>query len=199
VLGHAIRLNQQPFTIIGVLPAGFDGRLRGPGIWIANRGTGYERGGLTVEGRLTPGHTREEAVRELALLVGRPVAATDGSLLDDPSSSAIAASVAVLLTGVLGLLLLLACANVTILLLSRAAARRYEISVRLSLGASRARLLQMAATEGILLAAFSGTFATFLAAAIPGVVRALVPRMPYYPMHTDWPVFLYLGGITLAA
>jgi len=110
-----------------------------------------------------------------------------------------AAAFAALLTGALALILLLACTNVTLLLLSRAVARRYEMSVRMAMGASRGRLIQMAATEGILLSLLSGGLSAAVAVAVPATLLKLVPRMPHYPIHTDWIVFTYMAGITIAA
>lgn len=214
ILGHPVRINRMAFTVAGIVPAGFAGRLRGPGIWIPFSMQAPFYGGvdlfredgrpwLTVEGRRIPGTSQNAVARELSALVSRngrrTLLLTNGSVFQDPSTRAVAGSMMVLVSGALGLILLLACTNVTMLLLSRAVARRYEMSVRLSLGAGRARLLRMAATEGILLALLSAGLSATIAAAVPEALRRLVPRMPHYPIHTDWVVFSYLAGVTLVA
>src|SRR5581483_2298464 len=82
IAGRAVRINRTPFTIIGVLPAGFAGRIRGPGIWIPWTMQPLFFGGqdffranenrwLTVEGRLAPGRTRAEARSELAVIAAQ--------------------------------------------------------------------------------------------------------------------------------
>lgn len=214
VLGREISIGSTRFTVAGIVPADFAGRLRGPGIWIPFTMQAPFYGGvdlfredrrawLTVEGRRSPGISQKALERELNILASRngrrTIALTNGSIFQDPSGRALAASITVLVFGALGLILLLACTNVTMLLLSRAVARRYEISVRLSLGASRSRLFRMAATEGILLALLSGGLSAALAAAVPATLVRVVHGMPHYPMHTDWVVFGYLAGVTLLA
>jgi ABC-type antimicrobial peptide transport system permease subunit len=200
VIGSAVWLAGKPFTVIGVAQAGFAGRLRGSGIWIAY--TAVDEGPrpwLTIEGRVAPGNSREEASRELSTLAGRPMTLTNGSLIEMPAARQAALWVTPLVMGALTLLLLLACTNVTVLLLSRAAARRYEMGVRLALGAGRGRLLRMAATEGVLLAAIAGVASAFVAGLVPAGLRAIIPQMPHYPMNIDWVVFAYLAAVTLAA
>lgn len=200
VIGSSVWLRGRSFTVVGVVPAGFAGRLRGPGIWIPFTTEGQiARPWLTVEGRVRAGHSRHEAAVELSALAGRAMTLTNGSLIEMPAARQAALWATPLFMGALMLLLLLACTNVTVLLLSRAAARRYEMGVRLALGAGRGRLLRMAATEGMLLATIAGVASAFAAGAVPAAIRRLVPGMPYYPMNVDWIVFAYLAGITLAA
>ena len=156
ILGRRVQINHTAFQVVGILPAAFAGRPRGPGIWIPYSMHAAFFGGvdlfressrrwLTVEGCLRPGHSQAEALRELnALMPGMGRTAlvlTNGSIVQDPSSRMIAVAFAVLLAGALTLILLLACTNVTLLLLSRAVARRYEMSVRMAMGASRGRLI----------------------------------------------------------
>src|SRR5215472_12987387 len=210
VVGTRISLSGRSYTVIGVVPAGFSGRLRGPGIWIPYTMQAPFYGGvdlfresarpwLTVEGRLRPGYSRAQAAAELGAVGTGPVTLTNGSVIEQPAVRRAALAVTPVFMGALPLLLLLACTNVTVLLLSRAASRRYEISVRLALGAGPGRLLRMAATEGVMLAVVAGGAASLVAGMVPAAVCTLVPRMPHYPMHTDWVVFSYLAGITLAA
>jgi predicted permease len=108
----------------------------------------------------------------------------------DPSTDAIHS--ATILSVVVGALLLIVCANVANLLLSRAAARRKEVSVRLSMGATRSRLIRQLLTESVMLAALGG---------IGGLVvgywaRQLLPDgvndIPF-----DWRLFLFVAGLTL--
>jgi hypothetical protein len=200
VIGSSVWLAGRPFTVVGVAQAEFAGRLRGPGIWIPyTTQSEIRRPWLTIEGRVAPGHSRVEASAELTALAGRTMTLTNGSLIEMPAAREAALWATPLVMGAIALLLLLACTNVTVLLLSRATARRYEMGVRLALGAGRGRLLRMAATEGILLAAIAGVASVFAAGLVPAAVRKLVPAMPYYPMNVDWIVFAYLAGITLAA
>jgi predicted permease len=200
LVGSTIWLGGHPFTVVGVVPARFSGRLRGPGIWIPYTTPGeVARPWLTIEGRFLPGRSRQEAAAELSAIAGSAITLTDGSLIEMPAARTAALFAVPLFIGAMMLLLLLACTNVTVLLLSRAAARRYEMGVRLALGANRGRLLRMAATEGVLLAAIAGVASAFAARLVPAAIEKIVPQMPHYPMNVDWIVFAYLGGITLAA
>jgi hypothetical protein len=200
ILGATVKLAGKPFTVVGVAAAGFAGRLRGPGIWIPYTTVGeVQRPWLTIEGRVLPGHSRAEAASELTRIAGHAITLTNGSLIEMPAARQAALWATPVFMGALMLLLLLACTNVTVLLLSRAAARRYEMGVRLALGAGRGRLLRMAGTEGVLLAGIAGIGSAALARAVPAAIYTLVPGMPHYPMNVDWIVFLYLAGVTLAA
>ena len=107
--------------------------------------------------------------------------------------------IAPLIMGALGLILLLACTNVTMLLLSRAAARQREMAIRLSLGAGRKRLLRMLLTESLILSSLSGAISLWIATKVPAVMGKLIPGMPHYPLDPDLLVFAYLAGITLLA
>jgi len=102
--------------------------------------------------------------------------------------------------GPMVLILLVACTNVTMLLLSHAAERRREIAIRVALGAGRRRLLRMLATEGLLIATAAGIVSFYLAHQLPGVLaNFLVRERGYRDLAPDWKVFAYLAGVTLVA
>ncbi|HYW48612.1 MAG TPA: ADOP family duplicated permease [Bryobacteraceae bacterium] len=218
ILGSVIRLNQQPFTVIGVTPARFSGQLKGPGIYVPYTMQAPFYGGrdffresamqwLTVEGRLQPGETRASAQAELNVIArqqdrlqpGRKttVFVTNGSFAAEPSSGVF--WMAPLIMGALTLILLLASTNVTMLLLSRAAARQREIAIRLSLGATRQRLLRMLLTESLILASVAGAISAWIAGRVPTTMEKMIVGMPHYPMQPDMLVFAYLAGVTLLA
>jgi predicted permease len=104
-----------------------------------------------------------------------------------------------LVLGSVGLVLLIACGNVTLLLLSRAIARQREIAIRLAIGCSRGRLVRMLLTESVLLAAAGVPLSIWLAGEAPHLMRRMIPRMPYYPFDPDIGVLSYLASASLAA
>jgi len=220
IIGTEISLNRRPFTIVGVTPHRFSGQLRGPGLWIPytaeavffnNRDFFHDDSipWLTLEGRLKPGQTRASAQAELAVMArqqdrmqpGRKAAVfvTNGSFVQEPSMRGQMLWIGPLILGALIVILLLACTNVTMLLLSRAAARQREIAIRLSLGAGRNRLVRMLLTESLILASVSGAISLWVATRVPGTMSKLIPGMPYYPLEPDLLVFAYLAAITLFA
>jgi putative ABC transport system permease protein len=192
VIGQRVQVDGVDRTVIGVMPAGFDVGEERIEAWAplaldpANPG-GRASHYLYMVGKLKPGVNVEQARSELAGLVLRwkdelpdtHVPSPDGHplviqpLLDDMVGSV--RPKMWLLMGAVGLVLLIACANVANLLLARAEARQKEIAVRTALGAQRGRLLRQFLTESIVLSLFGGALGLLLAT---WGVRAIVATNP---------------------
>ncbi len=221
IVGKIIRLNQHPYSVVGIVDAPAPVWMRGD-LWVPYIMQPEFWGGydgfkqhpdypwLNVVGRLNPGYSRRDAQAELRLIQSQQdrmipgrktmLQVTNGSLSQDPQDRLLALIVVPLIMGPMVLLLLVACTNVTVLLLSRAAARRSEIAIRLTLGAGRSRLLRMLATEGLIVASGAGAISVYLARKGPGVLWAfLLQQSGYRALGPDWTVFAYLAGVTLLA
>jgi predicted permease len=186
VIGRQMALNGVVRTVIGVMPPRF--MWRGADVYLP---THFRRGeavegvrNVHVLGRLKPGVTEAQAEADLQPIVEdlkrrEPQAFPDqwrvGLLsFKETFPSGIRPALWILF-GATGLLLLIACANVSNLLLSRAAGRQREMAVRASLGAGRGRLLRQLLTESLLLAAAGGAVGVALAYATLRAMIAIVP------------------------
>jgi predicted permease len=212
ILGRVIRVGRTALTIIGVTPPRFSGREKGINIWIPyTMLSKFENAPwLRVEGRISPGYSRAAVQAELGVIAQQQdrlhpsrkttLIVTNGSMIAEPHLR-MAIWVVSSIMGALTLVLLISCANVSALLLSRAAVRQQEIAIRLSLGAGRVRLLRMLLTESLLLATIGGVIGAYLAWEVPSVIMGLIPFVdpPAYSLKPDWTVFAYLAGITLVA
>src|SRR6266498_3212692 len=184
VVGRAIRLDEQSYTVIGVLPPGLnfpsDKELFVPLTLSARDLTSYFTPFfITLTARLMPGVTRPQADAELATII-KPgekgprfqrlrVMGLQEALLGD------ARTMMLVLLGAVGFVVLIACANLANLLLTAAARRQKEIAVRLSLGASRNRVVRQFLTESLLLAGLGGVAGLLLAAGGMTLINALLP------------------------
>jgi predicted permease len=190
-LGRSITLNGNPHTIIGIMPAGFQHPQRSE-LWTplrlnslnANRANDRSFRFLRVVGRLKPGVTLEQAQVEMSRVARRlaeqhPDTNTGQGVkivsLREQYAGDIKPTLLALL-GAVGFVLLIACANLSNLLLAQALARQREIAVRTALGAWRGRLIRQSLTESILLALIGGALGLLLTLWSANLLITLFPN-----------------------
>ncbi|MGB2888044.1 MAG: ABC transporter permease [Candidatus Acidiferrales bacterium] len=208
VVGQTIEINQHPYTIVGVAPAVFQGSQTGlrSEIWIPimmdaqllPQGSllhDHHYFWLFVQGRLKPGVVPQQAQEEMTLLLKREAknypeehrghdTVTVYPLWRSPfGANQFLSMLLPMLMSIAGLVLLLACANVANLMLVRSVARRRELAIRMSLGASRWRLVRQLLVESLVLALAGGVIALLITFWTAGTFMKFLPA-------TDFPISL---------
>jgi putative ABC transport system permease protein len=218
IVGRTIRLNRENYNVIGVMPASF--RLIGfwPELWTPlvitpddRTAAAHKDRPLYLFGRMKPDVTIDQARAEFATLAHRAESEFPDSekgwgatarILPDflIYSFGIRSGLAVIMTTV-GFVLLIACANVSGLLLARGAARRKELAVRLSLGARRSRIIWQLMTEGLMIALLGGGLGLLLAYRGIDVMRAAMSFNEAFDaigLRVDSNVVLFTVGVSVA-
>jgi len=207
-IGATVRLNGSPYTVIGVAPDGVASRRipLQPDLWIpagsleaASAGASADRGrrSWTILGRLTPNASIESLSSQLSVLATRLRAEHSAEWLDangqprsftalderasrmPPKARLLLGVLAVFFLGATGLVLLIACANVAMLNLARTSSRSREMAVRLSLGASRRRLVRMFLVEGLVPGMAAGALGLLTVAWVHRSLTTALASIPF--------------------
>ena len=229
IVGQTISINGRPFTVSGVTPERFPGLSWGMAINAyvpagglgslmdggdalrANRGVPLWR----LMGRLVPGATVATARREIEVISqrlttdfpaehknSRPLVIPERLARPDPSISGFMPIFAAVFGGMVALILLIACANVANLMLSRALFRQRDLVIRSALGASRGRLIRLQLAEAMLLAVIGGVVGAVIAQWAGHALPALFPSGDIPVNHHDefdWRIPLFTLGVSLLA
>jgi len=216
IIGNAISLDDRSYTVIGILPRGFEylepadlfipiGHFLGPDAPLANRGNTTFLHGLA---RLKPGVTLAQANNEMDRL-GQQLAleypavnegkSAKAESLHDVMSEGVRQSLWVLF-GAVGFILLIACINVANLLLVRAAERHKELAVRIALGAGRLRIVRQMLTESLLISSLGGLCGVLIGHwMLQGLLVMAPPETPQLSrVGLDTSVLLFALGIAIA-
>ncbi len=210
LVGKTLNLSGTQATVIGILPAGFQFLEPTAEVWMPLQQNQFATSArnvrlLSMVGRLNPNVKLEQAAAELSTIAGQlaaqyPDTNSNIGLRLVPLHEQTIASVRPalqLLFGAVGLVLLIACANVVNLMLVRGTARRKEIAVRAALGASRLRLIRQLLTESITLSLFGGAGGVLLAT---WGVKALLAVNPFpLPRANNIGIDAVVLAFTLAA
>lgn len=218
IIDSEILINGKKFKVVGVAPAGFKGTefvytpevyvpfamqrwIEPESDWLDNR----SNQNLFIVGRLKPGVTTGQAEASLNLVAaqlardypseneGMKISLTPPGLILPQIRNAMLGISAVLMA-LVGLVLLIACTNLANLLLARATERAKEIAIRLSIGASRARIIRQLLTESVLLALVGGLMGVLLAGWIIDLIISLKPPADIpvtLELHLDWRVLMF--------
>ena len=217
VLGQSVRVDGEPFTVIGVAAEGFTGTaIPGPQVWLP-LGPGWRQ--LYVIGRPRAGTSVEAIATALATIgprfdqaspLRRGVYTLEMStpsrlmFMPGPVSKVLTASITAALMIMPAIVLLVACLNLANLLLARGHGRRQELAIRSSVGGGRSRLTRQLLTEGLLLSLAGGAIGLWLASLATGALMATIaPVLPaglvIPDLTVDWRVLAGTVGFSLAA
>jgi putative ABC transport system permease protein len=216
IVGKDIRMNGEPYVVVGVLPAGVHDRFNSQ-VWVPltinQDPNNRDPQSMLVMARLKDGVSIEQAQAEMNLIAGQlqtefpksnanrtvSVESLHLNFLTDATRRNLW-----LLMGAVGFLLLIACVNVANLLLARATSRQREVALRAALGASRGRLFAQFLTESLVLAVIGGALGILLAGAIVDAINLVMPPVgTMLPSEADIrlsiPVLLFTIAVTTVA
>src|SRR5262245_26981650 len=214
IIGKQIRMNGEPYTVVGVLPPGQADRHPSQ-LWVPlafkPEQLNHDTHWLLVMGRLKDEVSQAQAQAEMdgiarQLAQEHPNSNAKKSISVEPLHNNFLPQTTIknlwLLLGAVGFLLLIACVNVANILLARGTTRQREVAIRAALGASRTQLFRQFLTESVVLAAVGGALGIYLAWLIIDVIVRYVP-MNMLPSEADVrisiPVLLFTLGTTLLA
>ena len=229
VIGRTVWLNETPFTIVGVAPPGFYGLVRGidSAFWahvsmggrLSLLGSSllesHEREFLFVVGRLAEGKSVADA-QTVAGAFADSLFAADPDIYRNhrievapvlassfaPKTASLVIPVAAMATGVLAILLSLACLNLATVLMARTQERRHELAIRLALGTRRRRLVRSLLTETTILSLLGGSAGMYVSVLLMETLSNIdVPRATPFPVEASLriDVLLFAFGLSLLA